>query len=63
MSSEQKIRNLCTEVMAVPEGSKEFWQYLVELRDALEEHIARLQSETGNEGTTQETGSKIRRAS
>jgi hypothetical protein len=42
LDSEQKIRDLCTRLSSQPEGSNEFWQALVELRDALEAHIAEL---------------------
>jgi hypothetical protein len=51
MSSEHKIRDLCEKVSSFPEGSKQFWLALVELRDALEEHIPRLREETADQAT------------
>jgi hypothetical protein len=42
LESEQKIRDLCATLCSCREGSNEFWQALVELRDTLEIHIAQL---------------------
>lgn len=62
MRSEQKIRDICTELLAVPEGSDDFWERLVELRDALEEHIARLRAESADHEAVREAGSRARKA-
>jgi len=50
LESEQKIRDLCTRLSLQPEGSNEFWQSLVELRDALEVHIAELRERAAISG-------------
>jgi len=42
VTTEQKIRDLCTRISSYPEGSSQFRQTLVELRDVLEVHIAEL---------------------
>ena len=42
LENEQKIRDLCATLCSHPEGSNEFWQTLVDLRDTLELHIADL---------------------
>jgi hypothetical protein len=63
MSGEQKIRDLCDKISAVPEGSTEFWHYLVELRNVLQEHIAFLRGQTGDKQINQKKPLKTRRAS
>jgi hypothetical protein len=50
LANEQTIRDLCTKISSCPEGSKQFWQALIELRDALEVHIVALREELAAAG-------------
>jgi hypothetical protein len=48
LTSKRQIHDLCTRVCASSEGSEQFWAALRELRDAVEEHIARLRQKAFN---------------
>jgi len=50
LENEQKIRDLCAKISSHPEGSEQFWQALLELRDTLEVHIAELREKVATAG-------------
>lgn len=58
MSSQQRIHDLCKKVSSFPEGSEEFWQALVELRDTLVEHTALLRKKIAGERTKKKSKTK-----
>jgi hypothetical protein len=45
---EDKIRRLCTQILAAEEEDGDLAPMLVELRDALHQHIERLRAKLGN---------------
>jgi hypothetical protein len=60
--SEKKIRDLCAKISSLPEGSKQFWKSLVELRDVVEEHTALLRKELDAE-SKRKSGTRMVKAS